>query len=64
VQKLHMVGFTTDHQGLIFSVRRGAKSGGYVINVDAAVIEAIDELKAQLAEAANADAEATAAAVA
>ena len=45
-----MVGFTTDHRGLIFSVRRGAKSGGYVINVDAAVIEAIDELKAQLAE--------------
>src|SRR5438105_7258683 len=45
-----MVGFTTDHRGLIFSVRRGAKSGGYVINVDASIIEAVDELKALLAE--------------
>ena len=55
MQKLHMVGFTTDHRGLIFSIRRGAKSGGYVVNVDAAIIEAVDELKALLAVEADAN---------
>src|SRR5437763_2897504 len=50
-----MVGFTTDHRGLIFSVRRGAKSGGYVINVDASIIAAVDELKALLAEETSAE---------
>ena len=44
MQKLHMVGFTTDHRGLIFSVRRGAKSGGYVINVDASIIDRVLKL--------------------
>jgi hypothetical protein len=42
VQKLHLVGFTTEHDGLILSARRGAKSGSYVLAVDAALLEAID----------------------
>ena len=41
VQRLHVVGFTTDHEGLILSARRGTKSGGYSINVDAELEEAI-----------------------
>jgi Protein of unknown function (DUF3071) len=34
VQQLHLVGLTTDLDGLIFSARRGAKSGGYVVELD------------------------------
>jgi sRNA-binding protein len=53
-----MVGFTTDHRGLIFSVRRGAKSGGFVVQLDDSVIGAVEELRALLADeqAAQADA--------
>ncbi|MEJ7845160.1 MAG: septation protein SepH [Acidimicrobiales bacterium] len=41
MQKLHVVGFTTDHRSLILSPRRGARSGGYVLEVDGAVLEAV-----------------------
>jgi hypothetical protein len=51
VQQLHLVGFTTDRRGLIFSVRRGAKSGGYTIAVDDDLFNAIDDARAWLAEA-------------
>ena len=34
MQHLHLVGFTADHDGLIFSTRRGSKSGGYVATLD------------------------------
>jgi hypothetical protein len=51
VQQLHLVGFTTDRRGLIFSVRRGAKSGGYTIAVDDDLFSAIDDARAWLAEA-------------
>ena len=34
MQQLHLVGFTKDHRGLIFSVRRGAKRGGFVVDVE------------------------------
>lgn len=47
VQKLHLVGHTTDHDGLILSARRGARSGGYVLEVDDAVAEAIDAYRAR-----------------
>jgi hypothetical protein len=50
VQQLHLVGFTTDHRGLIFSVRRGAKSGGFVVQLDESVIGAVEELRALIAE--------------
>jgi PIN domain nuclease of toxin-antitoxin system len=45
-----MVGFTTDHRGLIFSVRRGAKSGGFVVQLDESIMTAVEELRALLAE--------------
>ena len=50
VQQLHLVGFTTDHRGLIFSVRRGAKSGGFVVQLDESVMTAVEELRALIAE--------------
>jgi hypothetical protein len=43
VQQLHLVGFTTDHRGLIFSTRRGAKSGSFVLPVDEAITSAVAE---------------------
>jgi hypothetical protein len=45
VQRLHLVGFTTDHQGLIFSVRRGAKSGTYVVPLDERLLEVIEDYR-------------------
>jgi len=50
VQKLHLVGFTTDHEGLILSARRGTRSGGYVLAIDDALEEAVDELRARRAD--------------
>jgi hypothetical protein len=55
VQQLHLVGFTTDHRGLIFSVRRGARSGSYQIAVDDRLFEAVDDARAWLEEAAAAE---------
>ncbi|TML64129.1 MAG: DUF3071 domain-containing protein [Actinobacteria bacterium] len=43
VQQLHLVGFTTDLEGLIFSIRKGSKSGGYVIVLDEDLMTKIDE---------------------
>lgn len=60
MQKLHLVGVTTDHRGLIFSVRRGAKSGGYVIHLDDRVVAAVEELRALIEEEAAAEASAAA----
>ena len=34
MQQLHLVGFTTDHEGLIFSARKGAKTGSFVLKLD------------------------------
>lgn len=48
VQKLHLVGFTTDRDGLILATRKGAKSGGYVISLD-------DKLKASIDDARRGD---------
>ncbi|MGH9279702.1 MAG: septation protein SepH [Acidimicrobiales bacterium] len=44
MRKLHVVGFTTDHDGLIFSTRKGSKSGSFVVAIS-------DELFDKLAEA-------------
>src|SRR4051812_33891790 len=55
VQQLHLVGFTTDHQSLIFSVRRGAKSGSYEIAVDDALLEAVEDAKQWLNGASEGD---------
>lgn len=50
MQKLHLVGFTTDHEGLILSARRGSRSGGYLLTIDDALEEAVDDLRARRAE--------------
>src|SRR4051812_14001133 len=43
MQKLHLVGFTPDGDGLILSTRKGAKSGGFVVPVDTATLERLVE---------------------
>ncbi|HWW54100.1 MAG TPA: septation protein SepH, partial [Acidimicrobiales bacterium] len=43
MQQLHLVGFTTDLDGLIFSARRGAKSGGYLVALDDRFVALIKE---------------------
>ncbi|MGQ0617027.1 MAG: septation protein SepH [Acidimicrobiia bacterium] len=49
MQQLHVVGFTTDHRSLIFSTRRGSKTGTYVIAVDDELLAAVDEARDRLA---------------
>lgn len=44
MQDLHLVGFTKDHRHLIFSTRKDAKSGGYVVPVDEDLLEAVEEV--------------------
>jgi hypothetical protein len=44
VQQLHLVGFTTDFKGLIFSTRQGAKSGSFVVRPNSAIVQALVEL--------------------
>ena len=43
VQHLHLVGFTAELDGLIFSARRGSKSGGFVVELDDRLLESISE---------------------
>ena len=43
VQQLHLVGFTTDHKQLIFSTRKGTKSGGFTVALDESLIGLIDD---------------------
>ena len=43
MQKLHLVGFTTDLDGLIFSARKGSKAGGYVVPLDGELMSTIAE---------------------
>lgn len=45
MQKLHLVGTTTDQNGLILSARRGARSGGYTLVLDEALAAAVEELR-------------------
>jgi hypothetical protein len=42
VRQLHLVGFTSDHGGLVFAAREGAKSGSYVVTLDADLLEQIE----------------------
>jgi hypothetical protein len=41
LRKLHLVGLTTDRDGLIFTARKGAKSGGFIVPIDDRVLSAI-----------------------
>ena len=44
MQRLHVVGITEDREGLILSARRGTKSGGWTVVVDAELEESVAEL--------------------
>ena len=43
MRKLHLVGLTTDRDGLIFTARKGSKSGGFIVPLDKRVLAAIAE---------------------
>jgi hypothetical protein len=43
MQKLHLVGFTADFDGLIFSARKGARSGSFVVPIDARLLKQLAE---------------------
>lgn len=53
MQKLHLVGYTTDQDGLILSARRGARSGGYQLPLSDELAAAMDEFRQRQAEAAE-----------
>jgi hypothetical protein len=55
VQKLHLVGFTTDQDGLILSARKGARSGGYTLVLDDDLAQAVEDLRAKQEELAIAE---------
>jgi hypothetical protein len=42
--RLHLVGFTTDLKNLIFARRRGAKSGGFIIEIDNRLKRTLEEV--------------------
>lgn len=42
--RLHLVGFTTDLKNLIFARRRGAKTGGFVLAIDARLRRTLEEV--------------------
>lgn len=43
MQTLHLVGFTTELDGLIFSARKGSASGSYVVPLDRPLLQQIAE---------------------
>jgi len=56
VQQLHLVGVTTDNDNLIFSVRKGAKSGSFVLPLDEALLLALaDAVRRRSAESGDLD---------
>jgi hypothetical protein len=44
VQRLHLVGFTSELDGLIFSAKDGARSGGYVVALDSELLDTIRDV--------------------
>ncbi|HEX3621583.1 MAG TPA: septation protein SepH [Acidimicrobiales bacterium] len=46
MRKLHLVGLTTDRDGLIFTARKGSKSGGFIVPLDDTLITAVVEVQA------------------
>jgi Protein of unknown function (DUF3071) len=44
VRKLHLVGFTSDRKGLIYSARRGSKSGGFLVPIEDSLVARIEEV--------------------
>ena len=47
MQQLHLVGFTADNRGLIFSARKGSKSGGFVVTLDDKLLARVDDMVAR-----------------
>jgi hypothetical protein len=45
VQQLHLIGYTQDLSGLIFSTGNGSESDGFILTVDEALLRSIDELR-------------------
>ncbi|MGH9190272.1 MAG: septation protein SepH [Acidimicrobiales bacterium] len=43
MRKLHFVGLTADLEGLVFTARKGSKSGGYLVPLDATLLDTIAE---------------------
>ena len=43
MQKLHLVGFTAGLDGLILSVRKGSSSGGFVVDLDDALVQLVGD---------------------
>ncbi len=61
MHQLHLVGFTADHDGLIFSTKRDATSGAYVVTIDDALFSALEEARrAAMFEPDDASSQATA----
>lgn len=62
MQQLHLVGFTTDHKGLILGTRRGTEEGSYVVTLDRAFVDQVEQLlRLQAGEGSGGDAAANAA---
>lgn len=49
--RLHLVGFTTDLKNLIFSRRKGAKSGNFLVEIDTRLRRTLEEVARLEAEA-------------
>ena len=47
MKKLHLVGLTPDNDGLLLSVRKGSKTGGYVVTLDDETLAAIERARRQ-----------------
>ena len=61
MHQLHLVGFTAEHDGLIFSTKKGATSGSYVVAFDDALFSALEDgRKAAMADPEDAAARAAA----
>lgn len=45
MRQLHLVGFTSDQDGIILAGRRGSKTGGYVVTMDEEFLEQVDNAR-------------------
>ncbi|MGH9178901.1 MAG: septation protein SepH, partial [Acidimicrobiales bacterium] len=45
MKKLHLVGITKESDGLVFSPRKGAKTGGFVVALDDELLASIEEAR-------------------
>ena len=56
MQKLYLVGLTSDLSGLVLSRQKGVKSGGFVVDLDDQLRARLSELYRRRAEAGSRDA--------